>query len=335
MIEELELKSNLTEIKKKFEKIFENFSKLKIAVLGDVMLDSYLIGDTKRISPEAPVPVIEISKNYNKLGGAANTALNIKRLGNCKVKLFSIAGKDNEGKILKQLLENEKIEHFILEDESRPTTLKTRIIARGQQILRIDNEKTSPISDKLSDQILKEIKKEKFDIIVFSDYAKGFFTEKTSLAKEEGKTICDPKPQNVELFKGVYILLPNISEAYEIKKIIEGGKEETLFQLAMKIKEKLKIEKLVITQGEEGMTVFSGRNFHVKAFAKDVFDVTGAGDTVTAMFSLCEGIGLEDEKSAILSSIAASCKVSHLGTYAPEKHEIYKFLNNLLNSENF
>ena len=335
-IQEIDTQKILAEIEKGVEKIFSEFSKLNVAVLGDSMFDSYLIGDTTRISPEAPVPVVQISKSYFKPGGAANTAVNIKKIGGCKVKLFSVVGEDKEGDILEDLMKKEGVEVSFIRDSSRPTTQKTRVIARGQHVVRIDTEKTHNIEDALAEKIISELKKEEFDVIVLSDYAKGFFSEKiTNAIKEKRnstKILCDPKPQNIKLFEGLYMILPNIKEAYEIKKIVAGGKEENLYETARKIRENLKIKKIVITQGEDGLSFFSeNKAFHIIAFAKDVYDVTGAGDTTTAAFALCEGIGLEDEKSAAFASVCASCKVSHLGTYSPTKTEIVKTLKNLIN----
>jgi ADP-heptose synthase, bifunctional sugar kinase/adenylyltransferase len=187
-IREIDTQKILGEIEKEVEKIFYEFSRLKVAVFGDSMLDSYLIGDTTRISPEAPVPVVHISKSYFKPGGAANTAVNIKKIGGCKVKLFSVVGEDKEGNILEDLMKKEGVEVFFVRDRSRPTTQKTRVIARGQHVVRIDTEKTHNIEYTLAEKIISELKEEEFDVIVLSDYAKGFFSENITNAIKEKET---------------------------------------------------------------------------------------------------------------------------------------------------
>ena len=343
---DIDIQQVLRELERDFESIFESFSKLRIAVFGDAMLDIYLIGDTERISPEAPVPVVSISKVHSIPGGAANTSTNIKKLGGGYVKLFSVVGDDEEGRKLKQILEEKGVSTFLVVDGERPTTSKTRVLARGQHVVRIDREKTTPLSEKLYERIKDEFRKDEFDVVVFSDYAKGFFTEEIKDILEGNLCVCDPKPKNVSLFKGVEVILPNRKEAFEIYEVIEKGKvalmedeekKKILPHIAEKLSVYLGVPKVVITQGEEGMSVFhKGNFFHVPAFAHDVFDVTGAGDTVTSVFSLCEGAKMPLEVSAMLASLAASVKVSHLGTYTPEKSEVFRALkiakNQLKNS---
>lgn len=333
---DIDIRLVLDELERDFDSIFASFSKLRIAVFGDAMLDIYLIGDTERISPEAPVPVVSISKVYSIPGGAANTSTNIKKLGGGYVKLFSVVGNDDEGRKLKQLLEEKEVSTFLVIDEERPTTSKTRVLARGQHVVRIDREKTTPVSPKIYERIKNEFRKDKFDVVVFSDYAKGFFTEEIKDIVEGRLCVCDPKPKNIFLFKGVDVVLPNRKEAFEIYEIIEKGeialmdeerKKELLPHVAEKLSDFFGIPKVVITMGEEGMGIFHrGEFFHVPAFAHDVFDVTGAGDTVTSVFSLCEGVKIPSEMSAVLASLAASVKVSHLGTYTPDKSEVFRAL---------
>jgi len=333
---EIEINYILDEIEKDFDKIFSSFSKLKLAVFGDVMLDEYLIGDTERISPEAPVPVVNISKEYSIPGGAGNTAANIKKIGGGYVKLFSVVGDDAEGRKLKSLLDEREVSHFLAVDRNRPTTSKTRVIARGQHVVRIDREVSTPLSKDIVDMIKSEFRKEKFDVVVFSDYAKGFFTEEIKDIVGENFCVCDPKPKNIFLFKGVDVVLPNRKEAFEIYEILGKGelilmdekeKKSAIPQIAKRISDFFGISKVIITQGEDGMTIYhNSEAFHIPAFARDVFDVTGAGDTVTAVFSLCEGAKIPLEIASVLASLAASVKVSHLGTYTPSKAEILKAL---------
>ncbi len=303
--------------------IFQKFSSLKIAVFGDSMLDEYLIGDSTRISPEAPVPVVKIEKVFYKPGGAANTAVNMKKMGGGYVKLFSVSGDDGRRNMLLRMLRENGVEVFVPKDPSRPTTTKTRAIARGQQVIRIDSEKTHDISREIAERIISEFEKEKFDVVVFSDYEKGFFTEQIAQVGKKVKCICDPKPRNIHLFKGIHMILPNRKEVEEIFKMEMKKEMIDIERDGMALKKKLGVQNIVITRGGEGMTVLTSDDiFHVPALARDVYDVTGAGDTVTASFALCEAAGVDKKLSAIFASAAASVKVSHRGTYTPDKNEI-------------
>lgn len=321
-LSEIDIHRLSAEILKDMHNIFDSFSKLKIAVFGDVMLDEYLIGDSTRISPEAPVPVVHIEKSYSTPGGAANTSVNIRKIGECKVKIFSVVGEDTISEKIENHLKQLGIETFFVRERQRKTPHKIRVIARGQQVIRIDNETVEMARKDSALKLIKEFSSEKFDVIVFSDYAKGNATEYLNEIISKTKSICDPKPKNIRNFQGAYMILPNEKEAQEIFQIsapeISSSKLNPIILI-----EKLKLKKLVITQGEKGMSFFSvNKSFHIPALAREVYDVTGAGDTVSAVFGLCEGVGLEDEKSSLLSSIAASVKVSHRGTYAPSKKEI-------------
>lgn len=333
-MESMEISRLAGELLKISNEVFEKFSSLKIAVFGDSILDEYLLGDSTRISPEAPVPIVKIEKRFYSPGGAANTALNIKKMGGGYVKLFSVGGADKNRALLIRMLRERGVDVFLPEDTSRPTTIKTRVIARSQQVIRIDNEKTHPIGRKIAERIIREFEKEKFDVVVFSDYNKGFFTEVTAEIGRKVKCICDPKPENVNLFRGVHMVLPNRKEAEEIFKTLMRKEMRDFDKDGRILKDRLNVRKLVITRGEEGMTIISSRVFHVPALAREVYDVTGAGDTVTAAFALGEGAELDEKISAFFASVAASVKVSHRGTYAPDKNEILKTLREI-HSGNF
>lgn len=325
---EIDIQKISSELLKDVENIFKSFEKLSIAVFGDVILDEYLLGDSTRISPEAPVPVVKIEKNYFTAGGAANTSMNIKKLGICRVKIFSVVGEDQTADKIEKTLRDSDIETFFVREKGRQTPKKTRVIARGQQVLRIDSESTEKAKTESISKILKEFYSDKFDITVFSDYAKGNIVQEINDIISKSKSICDPKPQNIKFFHGAYMILPNEKEAQEIFQKISSDSTENLSP--EKIIEKLRLKKLVITQGEKGMFLTSqNKSIHVPALAKEVYDVTGAGDTVSSVFALCEGIGLEEEKAAVLSSIAASIKVMHRGTYAPSRKEIITTLRQL------
>lgn len=294
------------------------------------MLDEYLIGDTTRISPEAPVPVVHIEKSYFSPGGAANTAMNIKKIGACDVKVFSVVGDDKTADIIEKELRKNKIETFFVRESKRITPKKTRVIARGQQVIRIDNETVDSANSSSTSKIIKDFLSERFDVVVVSDYAKGNITEELKSIISGNKSICDPKPKNIKIFEGAYIILPNEKEAHEIFQMISEQGNWKLEESAGKILRKMRLKKIVITRGEKGLFFLSEKkSFSVPALAKDVYDVTGAGDTVSAVFALGEGIALEDEKTATLASVAASIKVSHRGTYIPKTQEIIKSLEDL------
>lgn len=325
----IDVQKILSEIARDIEKIFQSFQKISVAVFGDVMLDEYLIGDSTRISPEAPVPVVRIESSYSVSGGAANTSVNIRKLGGCRVKVFSVVGDDEVANKIEEDLRRIGIETLLIREKGRKTPRKVRVIARGQQVIRIDDETTERVHQSSVSRILENFFSDRFDVVVFSDYAKGNVTPHFGEVISGTKSICDPKPKNIKIFQGAYMILPNEREANEIFQMLFADYEGIM--APYRIMEKLGLKKLVITRGERGMSFFSQeRSFDVPALAKEVYDVTGAGDTVSAVFGLCEGIGLEDEKSVVLSSVAASIKVSHRGTYAPTKLEVIRTLKQII-----
>jgi rfaE bifunctional protein kinase chain/domain len=325
------MKFNLKEVIniEKIEKNFKKFHSKKIIVIGDIILDHYIFGDVERISPEAPVPVVEVKNEKYLLGGAGNISLNIKSMGG-DVILISATGKDKNGKFLKNLLKKEKINSFILERDI-PTIVKTRVIAKNQQILRIDRERIKKLNKKDEEKIKKIILKEieKTEIIVVSDYGKGFITESIiSFLKSSGKIIIvDPKPQHFHFYKKVFCLTPNKKEAYlgigktnvnDLKDIVKTGIEIIDF---------LKCKNLIITLGRDGMLVFENKKeiYHIPSVAKDVYDVTGAGDTVCGIFSLYFSVSKNILESAIISNCAAGIVVGKIGTATTNKKEFIEF----------
>jgi len=294
--------------------IMRNFSKKKIAVIGDLILDKYIYGDVSRISPEAPVPVLKAEKDVYDLGAAANVASNISSLQG-KATIFGFIGDDEAGKIMKNLMEERAINHFL--DSDKKTTLKIRPIGRRQQIMRIDYENTNGkiFSSKFKEYMKKEL--DNSDMIVISDYAKGTITQDLmNFLKNYGdKIIIDPKPENKSLYKGAFLITPNEKEALAMssKKDLKSAGEYLREQLNSNI---------LVTRGEKGMTLFSEKELEIPTYAKEIFDVTGAGDTVvsTLALSLASGSSLED--AAILANHSASIAVSRAGTYAVELNEL-------------
>ena len=305
--------------------IIENFDKKRIVVLGDIMLDQYIIGKVSRISPEAPVPVVEITSENYCLGGAGNVAHNLEALG-AEYLLVGVIGDDNSGK---KILEKLKNKRGIFIDEKRPTIVKTRIIAHHQHVVRVDREKKLPIPEKLEKRIINFLKNEEFDGIIISDYNKGTITRSlmenllSFTSKNNIPVFVDPKVEHFNFYSPITLITPNHFEVegilnrkiYSDREIEDAGRE---------ILSKISCEYLIITRGEKGMSVFvkDNRAVHIPTVAKEVYDVTGAGDTVIATASLSLLSGADILESAILANYAAGIVVGKLGTAAVNKKEL-------------
>ncbi|WP_291494450.1 D-glycero-beta-D-manno-heptose-7-phosphate kinase [Desulfurella sp.] len=308
--------------------MIETIKRLKIAVIGDVMLDHYIFGNVDRISPEAPVPVLNVKDEKFYLGGAANVARNLKDLG-VNVYLIGCIGKDESANIFKKLCENENINAKLIE-QRKITTKKTRIVAASQQIVRVDREQKQPIDYKTKNEIIKAVAKENVDAIIISDYGKGVISSKLI---EELRYIfdkfisVDPKVNHTKMYKNVDLITPNLKETQEMSKI-EIQNDKDLKKAANIIIKNTKCKYLLVTQGENGMTLFSkdGLVYHEKALAKEVYDVTGAGDTVIAVSTMCFALGCEPTKAVKLSSIAASIVVGKRGTSSVKFEEIKDYI---------
>ena len=303
-----------------------------VLVVGDVMLDQFMWGDVLRISPEAPVPVFNVKSESFAAGGASNVARNVVALGGRAI-VVGIIGNDHYGELFKQTLSESDIDpSYLIEHEDTYTTLKTRIIARGQQLLRVDREDVlanGKVSDKVV-RMLRDIRESVgVDVIAVSDYNKGVVTGRVMRhllswsREEEIPLIVDPKPANRLLYRGVFLCTPNMKEA-EGMSGINISSRRSLHRAANKIMKELKIGRLLITQGEEGMTLFEEgkKPFHIEAYAKEVFDVTGAGDTVVATISVMLGSGLDLKESCVLANKAAGIVVGKVGTAVVERKEL-------------
>ncbi|MCS7181053.1 MAG: PfkB family carbohydrate kinase, partial [bacterium] len=302
----------------KIKENFAKFSSKNILVVGDLILDHYILGEVERISPEAPVPVVEVKNEKFSLGGAGNTSLNIKHMGG-DVFLITGIGKDKNGKILKKIIKKEKINSFLLE-RNLPTIIKTRVIVKNQQVLRIDKEKTEELKKFEEEKIKKVISKEidKIECIVVSDYGKGFLTENiiNFLKTLKKKIIVDPKPEHFKFYKNVFCITPNKNEAsLGIGKIDVKGLND-IIKIGVEIINFLKCKNLIITLGKDGMLVFKNKFeiYHIPSIAKDVYDVTGAGDTVCGIFSLYLSVSNDILESAVVANFAAGIVVGKLGT---------------------
>ncbi len=298
----------------KIARIIDNFKGKKIGVIGDLMLDQFIFGDTERLSPEAPVPVVVFSKEIYTLGGAANTAHNIASLGG-DVFLVGVIGKDTGGsQVLKQLKNIGSKGVVVLKD--RQTTHKTRIVSQGQHIVRLDKEQSSAISKEAEKKIISVISAniKNWDIVLISDYNKGVVTPNVianilKLAKKNGKkVIADVKPANAQYFKNVFLLVPNQKEAF----LISGSSDA---KTAGKIIQKNLQCNVLVKQGADGMTLFeNNKTTSFPAKAKEVFDVSGAGDTVLATLSLALCAGADLKEAAMIANHAAGISVGKVGT---------------------
>ena len=323
--------------KRKLKEILNSFKELEIVVLGDLILDEYNIGKVNRISPEAPVPIVEIEHRFFVPGGAANTAANIAALGG-KCKLLGIIGDDEYGKFLLKELKKRKIDiQGVITDPSRPTTCKNRIIAHTQQVVRIDRESRKPIDGEIlamvKENILKFIANKDITIIA-SDYNKGFFHQDVAkLLVEKSKQnnsllIVDPKPQNITLFKGAFLICPNEKEA----RFAVGDATESLpiDEVGIKLLRQLGVEGVLITMGEKGMSLYTKEGkIHIPALAMEVHDVTGAGDTVMASLALSLKAGASLKEAMEVASIAAAVVVRKLGTAQPTPKEMLELVDKL------
>ncbi|MBA7696712.1 Bifunctional protein HldE [subsurface metagenome] len=315
---------------KKMKKIIDNFTNKKILVLGDLMLDKYIWGNVARISPEAPVPVVEVHKDSSCLGGAGNAANSLESLGASPL-LVGVVGDDGEGQWIK---ENVPDSRSVFTDTSRPTTVKTRIIAHHQQVVRVDLEKKSPISAKMEKQIIKFIKEESFDGILISDYNKGtlsrsLVSQTLSYAKRKKIPVfVDPKLENFFHYSPVTLITPN---HYEAARIVnqECTTDTQVEKVGHKILERISAPYLIIKRGEQGMSVFEkGKKVrHIPTVAKEVYDITGAGDTVIATASLALLSGSTIMDAAVLANAAAGIVVGKIGTAAVTAEELLSSLD--------
>lgn len=315
----------------------------RVLIVGDVMLDHYVVGGVERISPEAPVPVVTVSSESQRLGGAGNVAKNIKGLGGEPV-LISVLGEDADGARLDQLLAESAIQARMIRDAARPTTRKIRIIAHNQQVVRVDWENSSGVSGKVQDRLFAQMAKELpgTNAILLSDYGKGvitagFMRRLWRLFEETGArpaVFVDPKVRNFGLYKGVSLLTPNAKEAAEGAGVQVQGRSGVL-KAGIEIFKKLKCEELLITLGADGMALFMGPDkvWHISTSARKVFDVTGAGDTVIATAALAKAAGLDTLSACVLANFAAGIVVGEIGTVAVDSNVLGAVLARSLGQE--
>jgi rfaE bifunctional protein kinase chain/domain len=322
----------------RLKQILSEFKNKNIAVLGDMMLDEYIIGEVDRISPEAPVPVVNVKTESYVLGGAANVINNLHNLGS-KVTAFGIIGQDDTGKKLEKELEKKKIDtEGIIEDKDRPTIVKKRVIAHNQQLLRLDWENKKAIDLYMESRILEILRQkiDKIDALILSDYNKGFLTaglvkELIKLANEKNKYIVvDPKPDNVLNYIGATSMTPNTKEAISCNNGKEIENEKDFETMGQKLREKLSLENILITRSEKGMSLFGKEEIKsIPTFAKEVYDVTGAGDTVISVFTLAAASGASFYEAAKIANAAAGIVVGRIGTSTLTIDELVEFYSEL------
>jgi rfaE bifunctional protein kinase chain/domain len=296
--------------------IFEQFRQMQVIVIGDSMIDSYLWGKVERVSPEAPVPVVSVNKRENRLGGAGNVSLNMKALGAAPY-LFTVIGDDDKGRKFRKLLAKEGLSgEGVFEDKNRITTVKSRIISKGQHIVRVDEETSEYIDLALQTKIVTAIEKlieaQKIDVIVFVDYDKGLisqalFEKVNAMALNKGiPTAVDPKKRNFSHYKDITLFKPNFKEFTEGVGIpLEKGDFVALKAAAESYKKKQNFKLIFITLSELGVLISNGlEEQHYPAIVRDIADVSGAGDTVISVASLAMAAGLSQKTMALMSNLA-------------------------------
>lgn len=317
------------------EELIQAFPETKIAVIGDLILDQFIWGKVSRISPEAPVPVVEVTRESEHLGGAANVALNLVALGATPL-LVGVIGEDSAGELFKANLEGAGIgAEGLVTDSSRRTTVKTRIIAQHQQVCRTDRECRSPLSQEVRWSLLEKAREavQRADAVIISDYAKGVIDPEQTVqlirsARELGRFVAvDPKVADYRVYSGASIITPNKHEAELASGIVIDG-AVSLEKAAQRILALAQADNLLITRGEDGMSLFEGTQcHHIPTVAREVFDVTGAGDTVIASLTLGAAAGAALPLAALLANHAAGVVVGKLGTATASPSEILDSLN--------
>lgn len=319
----------------RLKNIFDNFSNKHLLLIGDVMLDAYIWGNVERMSPEAPVPVLNVNKREERLGGLANVAINLKELG-AKVTVCSIIGDDYAGKKIIQLFEENNVDHgSIILSKERTTTIKTRVISNDKHVIRVDEEQTDNLNANLESEILTVVnallQSKKIDCILFEDYNKGVLTEKVIsniiiTAKSKNiPTSVDPKNRNFFSYKGVTLFKPNLKELTEGLALSEAPSEKELMHKADEaLREKLNHSISLITLSELGVFISNeNERMLIPAYKRNIADVSGAGDTVIAVASLCLASQCNLEEIATLSNLAGGIVCEYVGVVPISKQQLY------------
>lgn len=320
----------------RLRRIIERFGSQRVAVLGDIMLDRYIRGSVRRISPEAPVPVVQVREEHTVAGGSGNVAANLAALG-ATPGLISLTGSDSAARRLSDILKAAGVEtDSLITDPSIFTIEKTRVIAEHQQVVRFDREpelKLSPALQKAALAAVEEQLKAGAGALILSDYGKGLLTPHVieaaiKLCLKRGVPVfVDPKVEHFHRYKKATCLTPNTMEAFQGMRLIQRDGQDAIVELGKKIVAALKCRSLLITRGEHGMALFNNtggrmRVLHIPTKAREVFDVTGAGDTVISALALASAAGATLEDAALVSNFAAGIVVAKLGTATVTKEEL-------------
>ncbi len=317
-----------------FDKLFAGFSSCKVAILGDVMLDTYWWGNVERISPEAPVPIVSLEKTEQRVGGAANVALNAVSLG-AKTSIISVIGNDKDGKDLLKLLKQNKINttHIVASDK-RITTNKTRVMGRNQQMMRLDAEITADIDRELEDEIIKSVKlllaTDKPDVLIFEDYNKGLLTKRLITEvirlckKNKVITTVDPKRKNFLAYHGVTIFKPNLKEIKDgLNLLIDNINGKSLQEMHGVLQQHLQHSISFITLSEKGVFYQQGKDAKIiPTHIRNIADVSGAGDTVIAVASLIYALTRNMHLAAEMANIAGGLVCEEVGTAPINKEKL-------------
>ncbi len=313
-----------------FNTLFQEFSNKKVLIVGDSMIDAYMWGKINRMSPEAPVPVVEVNKHENRLGGAANVALNLKALGATPI-LCSVVGAGNRGILFKKLMQESNLSvEGILSTNTRKTTIKTRVIAENKHQLRIDEEETYPILQAEEFLTLTENLMDDIDVIILQDYNKGVLTSEIiegviATANTKGiPTIVDPKKQNFNSYKNCTLFKPNLAEIKAGMNIeFDANNVAEIEKASAELRTQLSAKGVLLTLSERGICINSEKEFkHTPAFKCDIIDVSGAGDTVISVASLCLASGIDYTDLSVLSTLAGGIVCEQVGVVPINKEKL-------------
>ncbi len=326
---------------KRAKEIIENFPRSRVLVVGDMMVDHFIWGKVSRISPEAPVPVVEVKRESYLLGGSANVLNNVLAMGG-KCFAGGVIGDDDMGRWLVRELRKRKVDTGgVIEERDRPTTVKTRIVAHSQQMVRYDRESTQSIHAESAGRIIKYIKKIRGSLgaVIISDYSKGVISEKLlngirqATAGSRMVVCVDPKQSDFSLYRGFDVVTPNHHETERALGIedINGkgaGQQVKVRRAVEALLDRFQIKALLVTRGEEGMSLYEkdASMTHIPAFAREVFDVTGAGDTAIGVFALSLAAGATFREAAFLANQAAGIAVGKVGTATVSRDELLRAL---------
>jgi len=310
--------------------LLESFAGKKILIVGDIMVDEFIWGRVQRISPEAPVPVVEVMDQTYRLGGSGNVAANIKTMGGLPIPI-AVHGLDDAARRLVELLKEWEIDNSGLRTADRPTTLKTRIVAHNQQVVRTDRESRKPlqanVNADLESAFLRNLRHA--SAVIVSDYDKGVVNREllgSILPKAQSARVpvfLDPKVNHADYYRPITAITPNKREAEQLTGLSIQD-DESLEQAGQSLRRKFECEYALITRGEEGMSLFNGTgSHHLPTFAREVFDVTGAGDTVIATLALACASGATMEEAALLANHAAGIVVGKIGTATVDRSELF------------